>query len=229
MTIPNPPQLSHPVPLFRSKFSTTKARETAVWAQLSVHRSLGALRRDLSALGAPLIVRRGRSITVLDRWAEEASATSIHDHRQFEPSWQVAEAEVAQRFPLVLHEGNRVRMIATSFLVKHLLIDWRRGERWFWNTLLDADLGTNAMNWRYVAGSGVDAPVFSRMMAPLVPCPKFAMGDILCRFVLELAYLRDREVHAPHEKGSTLSAYPLPIIPHEHGRALAAWDACSSP
>jgi len=230
MTIPHSPQLSHPVTRFRYTFSTTRAQETDVWARRwLLHHSLGALRRDLAALGAPLILRRGRLSTELDRFAEETSLTSIHVHRLYEPRWQVTEAEGAQLFPLVLHEGNRVRMIAASILVKHLLIDWRCGERWFWDTLLDADLGANAMNSRYVAGSGVDAPVFSRMMAPVVPCPKFAMADILRRFVLELADLRDHEVHAPHEKGAMPSAQPLSIISHEHARAVAAWDACRSP
>lgn len=123
---------------------------------------------------------------------------------------------------------NRVRMITASFLVKHLLIDWRRGERWFWDCLLDADLGANAMNWQYVAGSGVDAPVFSRMMAPLVQSPKFAMADYIRRFAPELAHLRDDEIHAPHDKGVTPPAYPLPIISHEmaRARAMAAWAGC---
>ena len=123
---------------------------------------------------------------------------------------------------------NRVRMITASFLVKHLLIDWRRGERWFWDTLLDADLGANAMNWQYVAGSGVDAPVFSRMMAPLVQSPKFEMAGYIRRFVPELAHLRDDEIHAPHEKGLTPPRYPLPIISHEaaRARAMAAWSEC---
>jgi deoxyribodipyrimidine photo-lyase len=125
---------------------------------------------------------------------------------------------------------NRVRMIAASFLIKHLLIDWRRGERWFWDTLLDADLGANAMNWQYVAGSGVDAPVFSRMMAPLVQSPKFAMADYIRQFVPELAHLPDEEIHAPHEKGVAPSAYPLPIISHEAARtrAMTAWETCRS-
>ncbi|MBU6206867.1 MAG: DNA photolyase family protein [Alphaproteobacteria bacterium] len=122
---------------------------------------------------------------------------------------------------------NRVRMITASFLVKHLLIDWRRGERWFWDCLLDADLGANAMNWQYVAGSGVDAPVFSRMMAPLVQSPKFEMADYIRAFVPELAHLRDDEIHAPHETGVSPPGYPLPIIGHveARARALAAWEA----
>ncbi len=122
---------------------------------------------------------------------------------------------------------NRVRMITASFLVKHLLIDWRRGEQWFWDTLLDADLGANAMNWQYVAGSGVDAPVFSRIMAPFVQSPKFEMADYIRRWVPELAHLRDDEIHAPHETGATPPRYALPLISHEaaRARALAAWEA----
>ncbi len=69
---------------------------------------------------------------------------------------------------------NRVRMIAASFLTKHLLIDWRRGERWFWDTLVDADYGNNSLNWQWIAGTGTDSQLFSRIMAPLVQSPKFA-------------------------------------------------------
>ena len=125
---------------------------------------------------------------------------------------------------------NRLRMITASFLIKHLLIDWRRGEQWFWDTLLDADLGANAMNWQYVAGSGVDAPVFSRMMAPFVQSPKFEMAGYIRRFVPELAHLRDDEIHAPHETGVTPPRYTLPIISHERARAraMAAWEAVRS-
>ena len=121
---------------------------------------------------------------------------------------------------------NRVRMITASFLVKHLLIDWRRGERWFWDCLLDADLGANAMNWQYVAGSGVDAPVFSRMMAPFVQSPKFAMAGYIRRFVPELAHLDDDAIHAPHEFGVTPADYPQPLISHvaARARAMAAWE-----
>lgn len=122
---------------------------------------------------------------------------------------------------------NRVRMITASFLIKHLLIDWRRGERWFWDTLLDADIGANAMNWQYVAGSGVDAPVFSRMMAPFIQSPKFEMAGYIRQYVPELGHLRDDEIHYPHLTGVTPPNYPLPVIGHEaaRARAMAAWDA----
>ncbi len=62
---------------------------------------------------------------------------------------------------------NRVRMIAASFLIKHLLIDWVEGEKWFWDTLVDADYASNAVNWQWTAGSGVDSNMFVRIMAPL--------------------------------------------------------------
>jgi deoxyribodipyrimidine photo-lyase len=122
---------------------------------------------------------------------------------------------------------NRLRMVAASFLVKHLLIDWRRGERWFWDTLLDADRGANAMNWQYVAGSGVDAPVFSRIMAPVLQSRKFEMAGYIRRFVPELAHLGDAVIHAPHEIGAAPPDYPSPIVSHPfaRGRALAAWNS----
>jgi deoxyribodipyrimidine photo-lyase len=122
---------------------------------------------------------------------------------------------------------NRVRMIAASFLTKHLLIDWRRGERWFWDTLLDADAASNAMNWQYVTGSGVDAPVFSRIMSPRLQSEKFAMADYVRRFVPELAGLSDALIHEAHGPGTGFRTYPEPLIGHEaaRARALAAWDS----
>jgi len=121
---------------------------------------------------------------------------------------------------------NRVRMVTASFLVKHLLIDWRRGERWFWDTLVDADLGSNAMNWQYVAGSGVDAPVFSRIMAPYLQSEKFDMAGYVRQFVPELRDLDDARIHALHLKGDPPRGYPRRLIGHEAGRAraLAAWQ-----
>lgn len=122
---------------------------------------------------------------------------------------------------------NRVRMICASFLVKHLLIDWRRGERWFWDTLLDADFGANSMNWQYVAGTGVDAPVFSRIMSPRLQSEKFDMADYIRAFVPEIAHLSDRELHQAHLSGADVPAYPQPIIGHEaaRARALSAWQS----
>ncbi|WP_423142813.1 cryptochrome/photolyase family protein [Parablastomonas sp. CN1-191] len=117
---------------------------------------------------------------------------------------------------------NRVRMIAASFLVKHLLIDWRHGERWFWDTLVDADYGNNATNWQWIAGSGVDASLFSRIMAPLVQSAKFAAGDYIRHWVPELAKLPDADIHDPADRPR---GYPEPLVDHRAARerALAAY------
>ncbi|MGN6356359.1 MAG: cryptochrome/photolyase family protein [Novosphingobium sp.] len=117
---------------------------------------------------------------------------------------------------------NRVRMIAASFLVKHLLIDWREGERWFWDTLVDADYGNNGVNWQWVAGSGVDANLFTRVMAPLTQSEKFDAAGYIRAWVPELARMSDAEIHDPsdHKRG----VYPAKLIGHREARerALAA-------
>lgn len=114
---------------------------------------------------------------------------------------------------------NRVRMIAASFLVKHLLIDWRRGERWFQDTLVDADYGSNSLNWQWIAGSGTDSQLFSRIMAPLVQSRKFDAADFIRRWVPELADLPEPDIHDPPE--SVRGDYPVRIVGHEQGRARA--------
>jgi deoxyribodipyrimidine photo-lyase len=119
---------------------------------------------------------------------------------------------------------NRVRMITASFLIKHLLIDWRAGERWFWDCLVDADYGSNAVNWQWTAGTGVDSNMFVRIMAPLVQSPKFDAGAYIRRWVPELSGVRGEAIHDPDEAGFRPRAYPAKIIGHREGRerALAA-------
>ncbi len=120
---------------------------------------------------------------------------------------------------------NRVRMIAASFLVKHLLIDWRRGERWFWDTLVDADYGSNSVNWQWISGSGVDSNMFVRIMAPLSQSEKFDSADYIRRWVPELAALSDVHIHDPHGAGAAPASYATPLIGHREARerALAAY------
>jgi deoxyribodipyrimidine photo-lyase len=119
---------------------------------------------------------------------------------------------------------NRVRMIAASFLIKHLLIDWRQGEQWFWDTLVDADYGSNAVNWQWTAGTGVDSNMFVRIMAPLGQSEKFDAGDYIRKWVPELADLPDTVIHDPEEAGCRPDDYPAKIIGHREARerALAA-------
>ncbi len=118
---------------------------------------------------------------------------------------------------------NRVRMVAASFLVKHLMIDWREGERWFWDTLVDADLANNAMGWQWVMGSGVDSSPYYRIFAPIGQSEKFDAAGYIRRWVPELAGLPDDTVHGPFEDG--LNGYPAPVVDHRlaRERALAAF------
>jgi deoxyribodipyrimidine photo-lyase len=121
-------------------------------------------------------------------------------------------------------------MIAASFLVKHLLIDWREGERWFWDTLVDADYGSNSVNWQWTAGTGVDANMFVRIMAPLSQSEKFDAAGYIRRWVPELAHLDAPAIHDPDEFGQRPSGYPAKIVGHRAGRerALAAFAAIKS-
>lgn len=126
---------------------------------------------------------------------------------------------------------NRVRMIAASFLVKHLLIDWRRGEQWFWDTLVDACPANNTASWQWVAGTGADAAPYFRIFNPLLQGVKFdPQGDYVRRFVPELARLPADIIHRPWEAGGLILAdagvrlgktYPYPVVSLEEGRARA--------
>lgn len=120
---------------------------------------------------------------------------------------------------------NRVRMIAASFLIKHLLIDWRHGAQWFWDTLVDANYANNSVNWQWVAGSGVDANLFTRIMAPLTQSPKFDAADYIRRWVPELAQLDDKTIHDPDAYDARPPSYPSKRIGHREARerALAAY------
>jgi deoxyribodipyrimidine photo-lyase len=119
---------------------------------------------------------------------------------------------------------NRVRMIAASFLIKHLLIDWRHGEQWFWDTLVDADYASNATNWQWTAGTGVDSSMFVRIMAPLSQSEKFDAAGYIRKWVPELAGLDAPTIHDPDEFGRRPVGYPAKIIGHREARerALAA-------
>jgi deoxyribodipyrimidine photo-lyase len=131
---------------------------------------------------------------------------------------------------------NRVRMIAASFLVKHLLIPWQEGARWFWDTLVDADLANNTLGWQWVAGCGADAAPYFRIFNPTLQSTRFdSEGKYIKRWVPELANLPSRWVHDPSGAPPlTLSAagvklgenYPAPIVAHSFARqrALAAYE-----
>ena len=126
---------------------------------------------------------------------------------------------------------NRVRMIVASFLIKHLMIPWQDGEAWFWDTLVDADLASNAGNWQWVAGCGADAAPYFRIFNPILQGGKFDVhGDYVRQFVPELKNLDPRYIHAPWEAPPDALAkagvvlgktYPNPIVDLAAGRARA--------
>ena len=126
---------------------------------------------------------------------------------------------------------NRVRLITSSFLVKHLLIDWREGERWFWDCLVDADPANNPANWQWIAGTGADAQPFFRIFAPVTQGEKFdPAGDYVRQWVPELARADRRWIHAPWTASPEDLAkarvelgrdYPKPVVAHDEARARA--------
>lgn len=135
---------------------------------------------------------------------------------------------------------NRVRMIAGSFLVKNLLLHWHHGERWFWDTLVDADLANNSAGWQWIAGCGADAAPYFRVFNPVTQGRKFDPdGTYVRRYVPELAPLPDKYLHAPWEApaqvlqdhGITLGeTYALPVVglPQSRDRALAAFRSLTA-
>jgi deoxyribodipyrimidine photo-lyase len=120
---------------------------------------------------------------------------------------------------------NRVRMAAASFLVKNLLADWRIGEEWFWDTLVDADAASNPANWQWVAGSGADASPYYRIFNPVTQSKKFdSAGHYLRQFIPELAGLDGKAIHEPWKAGDA-PGYPEPLVglPESRERALEAY------
>jgi deoxyribodipyrimidine photo-lyase len=129
---------------------------------------------------------------------------------------------------------NRVRMIAASFLVKDLLLPWNDGARWFWDTLVDADLASNTLGWQWVAGCGADAAPYFRIFNPVTQATRFdPQGTYVREWVPELARLGEEWIHRPWmappqvltAAGVQLGvSYPQRLVDHDLARkeALAA-------
>ncbi len=132
---------------------------------------------------------------------------------------------------------NRVRMITASFLVKNLLIDWRKGERYFRRLLIDGDVAQNCGNWQWVAGTGFDAAPYFRVFNPVLQSKKFdPEGSYIRRWIPELEAISSSAIHSPWECDETTlrkhnvvlgDNYPFPIVDHAEARerALAAYKA----
>jgi deoxyribodipyrimidine photo-lyase len=135
---------------------------------------------------------------------------------------------------------NRARMIVASFLVKHLLVAWQEGAKWFWDELFDADLANNSLGWQWSAGCGPDAAPYFRIFNPVLQGKKFDPdGVYVRRYCPELAGLANSAIYAPWEEEEGLLGasgvrlghdYPRPIVDHKEARAraLAAFRKISS-
>lgn len=134
---------------------------------------------------------------------------------------------------------NRVRMIVASFLTKHCLVHWIKGERWFWDCLVDADPASNAASWQWVAGCGADAAPFFRIFNPVTQSEKFdPKGEYIRKYVPELSGFSDKDIHKPYETSLQIQQkanciigqdYPNPIVDLQEGRerALARFKGLS--
>ncbi len=113
---------------------------------------------------------------------------------------------------------NRVRMVVGSFLTKHLLIDWRLGEKWFWDTLIDADIAVNPASWQWVSGCGVDAAPYFRIFNPWLQSKKFdPQAEYIKHWVPELQKITAQNIHDPKK----MQGYIEPIIDHDFARQRA--------
>ena len=134
---------------------------------------------------------------------------------------------------------NRVRMVTGSFLVKNLMLDWRQGEKWFWDTLVDADLANNSASWQWIAGCGADAAPYFRIFNPILQGEKFDPDGVYVRkYVPELKNLSSKYIHKPWEAPPEILSeadvrlgdnYPKPIVDlkESRDRALEAFKALS--
>ncbi|WP_318502715.1 deoxyribodipyrimidine photo-lyase [Photobacterium leiognathi] len=118
---------------------------------------------------------------------------------------------------------NRLRMITASFLTKDLLCDWRAGEQWFMQHLIDGDFASNNGGWQWAASTGTDSQPYFRVFNPTLQGQRFdPKGDFIRTWVKELAKVPDKYIHTPHQWDSRGSLdYPLPIVDHKEARLLA--------
>jgi deoxyribodipyrimidine photo-lyase len=176
-----------------------------------------------------------RSVFSRFPWTKDAGGTKLIAWQRGRTGYPIVDAGMRQLWATGwMH--NRVRMIAASFLVKHLRLAWTHGAAWFWDTLFDADLASNTLGWQWSAGCGADAAPYFRIFNPVLQGQKFdANGDYVRRWVPELAQLPTEFIHRPWEApeaelaraGVTLGkTYPRPIVDHATARreALAAWQ-----
>ena len=124
------------------------------------------------------------------------------------------------------HMHNRCRMIVASFLAKDLMIDWRMGERWFMEHLVDGDFASNNGGWGFSASCGVDPQPYFRIFNPLLQSEKFdSDGAYIRKWVPELQHVEGKAIHDPYGRGAAEIArkngYPEPVVDHKKSRDRA--------
>jgi deoxyribodipyrimidine photo-lyase len=214
------------------------------------------LARMASKRGLPMVAWRSSQFLAEVGWREFAHHLVYHfPHTPAEPlraefkkfpwrknaAWLKAWQEGRTGYPIVdagmrelwatgwMH--NRVRMIVASFLVKDFLVDWQEGARWFWDTLVDADLASNTLGWQWTAGCGADAAPYFRVFNPMTQGEKFdPNGDYVRRWCPELAKLPLAWIHQPDKAPADIlraagvelgRAYPQPVVSHAIAREVA--------
>lgn len=152
-------------------------------------------------------------------WAQDDAA--LKRWQRGETGYPIVDAGMRELWATgIMH--NRVRMIVASFLIKHLLLPWQEGERWFWDTLVDADIGANSASWQWVAGCGADAAPYFRIFNPILQGMKFDPdGAYVRRWVLELKDVPAEVIHKPWEMAVPPRGYPSPMVDHDKARARA--------
>jgi deoxyribodipyrimidine photo-lyase len=161
-------------------------------------------------------------------WKEDAAG--LHAWTRGETGYSYIDAGMRQLWTTGwMH--NRVRMAVASFLVKDLLLSWQDGARWFWDTLVDADLANNTLGWQWTAGCGADAAPFFRIFNPVGQGERFdPEGAYVRQWVPELARLPAEWIHKPWEAPAGVleaagvqlgTTYPRPIVDHAAARKRA--------
>ena len=164
-------------------------------------------------------------------WREDYAAL-LQAWQHGETGYPIVDAGMRQLW----QEGwmhNRVRMIVASLLVKNLRIPWQEGARWFWDTLVDADLANNTMGWQWAAGCGADAAPYFRIFNPMTQAEKFDTAAYIRKYVPELAALPEKYLFQPWETPAEVQRakgfkpgrdYPAPVVDYRQSRedALAA-------
>jgi deoxyribodipyrimidine photo-lyase len=230
------------------KAYTSRLSPRLHWGELSPHQCWAAVRGEMERAGGRLdaagekylkeLLWREFSYHILHHWPEmptkpfkpeyadfpwQPDSKALHRWQRGKTGYPIVDAGMRELWQTgIMH--NRVRMIVASFLIKHLLQPWQEGERWFWDTLVDADIANNSASWQWVAGSGADAAPYFRIFNPILQGLKFDPdGDYVRKWLPELVSVPIEFIHKPWEAPSSQrpANYPPPMVNHDAARARA--------